>query len=130
MKRFAIALLLAIPILFSYCSKNGGSEEENLRVALDPNPGSSVVKALGSSYSFKVIIQSKMPSGGVDVNVAYRKDSDNSVLFSQTVQSSTTPVNLTVNNIPFNEVGTVTAEVKSRSKSSNTATVSFKLTRK
>ncbi len=100
--------------------------EENLVIALDPDPGSTTVKSLGASYDFKVIIQSKMPAQGVSVNVSYKKDSDNSVIFSQTLESTTTPVSVTVNNITA-DVGTVTVTVTSKSKPANTATRTFKL---
>ncbi len=75
---------------------------------------------------FKVIIQSKMPAQGVSINITYRKDSDNSVIFTQTLESTTTPVSITVNNITA-DVGTVTVTVTSKSKASNTATKTFKL---
>ena len=99
-------------------------------IALDPDPGSSIVTAVGTSYTFKVNISSKLPTQGVDVTTTYRSDSDNSILFSQTVQSSGSPVTITITGIPVNQVGTVTVEVKSRSKPSNTAIKSFKLVRK
>lgn len=104
--------------------------EDNLVISIEPDPGTTVVKALGATYDFKLNITSKMPPQGVTITVTYKKDSDNTTLFSQTLQSSTTPVNITISNIPQNDVGTVTITVTSKSKASNTATKSFKLTRK
>ena len=63
-------------------------------------------------------------------SATYRKDSDNTVIFSQTLQTTSSPVNFTVTQIPLNEIGTVTVEVKSKSKPTNVATKSFKLVRK
>ena len=103
--------------------------EENLVIAIDPDPGATTIKAFGTSYDFKVIIQSKMPANGVSINITYRKDADNTVISSQTLESSTTPVSVTINNITA-EVGTVTVTVTSKSKGTNTATKSFKLVKK
>lgn len=128
-----LALLVMVPFLFFYCSKKGGTttgQEENLIIAIDPDPGSAVAKALGASYEVKLTIQSKMPPQGVDVTVVYKKDSDNSIIFSQALQTSSSPLTLTINNVPFNDVGTVTIEVKSKSKPANTASKTFKLVRK
>ncbi len=127
-----LLFLFFIAATVSACKKKGGTTpppppvEDNLVIALDPDPGSTTVKSLGTSYEFKVIIQSKMPAQGVSINITYRKDSDNSVIFTQTLESTTTPVSITVNNITA-DVGTVTVTVTSKSKASNTATKTFKL---
>jgi|SRR5687767_1269302 hypothetical protein len=127
--------VLFIAIGTTACKKGGSTPnpptttEENLVIALDPDPGTTTIKALGTSYDFKVIIQSKMPANGVTINITYRKDADNSVISSQNLESSTTPVSVTVNNITA-EVGTVTVTVTSKTKGTNTATKSFKLVKK
>ncbi len=128
-----LLFLSVIAATVPFCGKKGGTPppsppptEENLVIALDPDPGSTTVKSFGASYDFKVIIQSKMPAQGVSINVSYKKDSDNSVIFSQTLESTTTPVSVTVNNITA-DVGTVTVTVTSKSKPANTATRTFKL---
>ncbi len=128
-----LLFLSVIAATVPFCGKKGGTPapppppaEENLVIALDPDPGSTTVKSFGASYEFKVIIQSKMPAQGVSINISYRKDSDNSVIFSQTLESTTTPVSITVNNITA-DVGTVTVTVTSKTKPANTATKTFKL---
>lgn len=132
--RSLFLLVAASMMLFSTACNDGGNKptevEENLAISIDPDPGSAIATALGATYTFKVAITSKMPTQGVDVSTTYRKDSDNSVIFSQTLQTTTSPVNVTITGIPFNEVGTVTVEVKSKSKPTNTATKTFKLVRK
>lgn len=126
--------VLASLMLFSSACNDGGNKptevEENLVITLNPDPGTAIATAFGSTYSFEVNITSKMPPQGVDVTATYRKDSDNTVIFSQTLQTTSSPVNFTVTQIPLNEVGTVTVEVKSKSKPTNVATKSFKLVRK
>ncbi|HEX2536239.1 MAG TPA: hypothetical protein VHK69_21005, partial [Chitinophagaceae bacterium] len=108
----------------------GNDNEANLTITLTPDVGATIAKALGTTYDVRVNITSAMPPQGVEVTVIYKKDSDNSVVFSQTQRSSANQINFTITNIPFNEVGTVTVTAKSVSKPSNTATASFKLTRK
>jgi hypothetical protein len=71
-----------------------------------------------------------MPPQGVDVNVTYKKDADNTVVFSQDLQTSASQLTVTINDIPLNETGTVTVNVTSKSKPTNTATKTFKLIRK
>jgi len=129
-------LVLALPLLIASCSKKGGGggttppAEENLIIAIDPDPGSTIAKSLGASYDFKLLITSKVPAQGVEGTLVYKKDSDNSTVFSQTLQTSAAQLNLQITGIPLNEVGTVTIELKSKTKATNTASKSFKLIRK
>jgi hypothetical protein len=135
-KTAAVAVLLAT-ILLS-CSKGGGGNnppppppsEENLSLGIDPDPGSDFAKALGATYDFKVLVKSKMPDQGVEGTVEFRKESDNSVISSQNITGTTSPISVTIQNIAFNEVGVVTINLKSKSKPTNTASKSFKLHRK
>lgn len=113
------------------CYPDMGNEvEQNLQVALEPTPGATIQRTLGTTYDFRVLVQSVMPQRGVDVNVVYRQDSDNQVVFNQNYFTASSPLNVTIINIPFNEVGTVTITVVSKSKPDNTVTKTFKLVRK
>jgi len=126
------SLLLLTVVLFGSCKKKKGEtiNEENLVVAINPDPGSGNATATGPTYSFSITIQSTMPPQGVDVQVEYRQESNNSVLFSQTLSSTTSPINVNINNIPTAAAGTVTVKVTSKSKASNTVTKTFRLVRK
>lgn len=130
-------LAFILPLLIISCSKGGGGgdnppppAEENLVIAIDPDPGASIAKAVGANYDFKLKINSKMPNQGVEGTVEFRKELDNSLISSQNISGTTSPINITISSIAFNEVGVVTVNVKSKSKPSNTANKSFKLTRK
>lgn len=134
----ATVFVLLASLLLS-CSKGGGGGgnnpppppgEENLSIGIDPDPGADFAKALGATYDFKLQIKSKMPDLGVEGTVVFRKESDNSVLSSQNISGTATPINVTISNIAFNEVGVVTIDVKSKSKATNMASKSFKLHRK
>ncbi len=132
----AVTILLFSLVSIS-CSKGGGGgtnppapTEENLSIGIDPDPGSSFAKALGASYDFKLEIKSKMPAQGVEGTVVFRREADNSVLSTQNVSGTTSPINVTISNIAFSEVGIVAIDLKSKSKPSNTTARTFKLHRK
>jgi RNA polymerase subunit RPABC4/transcription elongation factor Spt4 len=127
-----LVIVIALIALVT-CSKKGGTsteQEENLVVIIEPDPGSTIARALGASYDLKVIVQSKMPAQGVEISITYRKDSDNSIIFSQTLSTNSSSTNVTINNIPLTDVGTVTVTVTSKSKPTNIASKTFKLARK
>jgi len=127
--------ILALPLLIVSCSKGSGDtpqtpSEENLVISIDPDPGSAIAKALGANYDFKLKINSKMPDQGIEGTVQFRKEADNSLISSQNISSTTTPINIIISNIALNEVGVVTVTIKSKTKPGNTASKSFKLARK
>lgn len=122
--------LFAVWLSSCYGGLGEGIGEQNLVVALDPDAGSTLVKTFGTTYDFKVLVKSTMPPQGVTVSVVYRQDIDNAVVFSQNYTTTTSPLNVTITNIPFNEVGTVTVIVTSKSKTDNTVSKTFKLVRK
>lgn len=138
MKRIIQLGLLSflLVIAFSDCGKGSGGEEKpveqeaNLVVGLNPEPSTGINQALSTSYTFNVLVQSTMPSQGVEIKVSYVKDSDGASIFSQTLTSSLASAQITINNIPFNQIGTVTVVVTSKTKATNTVTKSFKLIKK
>ena len=118
------------------CSKgsSGGedtpaSQEANLIISFNPSPAGGLNQTMGATYTFNVVVQSAMPAQGVTIKVDYVKDSGG-LVFSQTQTSTAASIPVTINSIPFNEVGTVTVVVTSVSKPSNTVTRTFKLVRK
>ncbi len=125
---------LLLSVLITSCDsckkdKPEPPQEAALVVTLDPVPV-TLVQTLGTTYNFKVLVESQMPSQGVTVSVVYRQDSDNTVVFSQNYDMTASPLNVSVTNIPFNEVGTVTVVVTSKTKTDNTVIKTFKLVRK
>lgn len=122
---------LLVSCLFIACDPDKPKEEEqNLNIAIDPDSGSTIAKAFAGTYTFKLVIVSKMPEQGVNVTVDFRKDLDNTVVFSQSLSTSAAATDITIGNLVFNEPGTVTLNVKSKTKETNTAQKTFKLVRK
>jgi hypothetical protein len=125
-----IAGLFSFVLGSCYADLGEDHDEQRLSIALDPAPGSVLQRTMGTTYDFKVLVKSAMPPQGVNVNVVYRQDSDNQVVFNQNYTTTTSPLNVTINNIPFNEIGTVVVTVVSRTYDLNKATETFKLVRK
>ena len=132
-----LSLCLILSLTFMACAKKSGGGggttpvvEENLIIGIDPNPGTTTAQSLGSTYDFKVLVNSKMPASGVKVDVVCTKDSDQSTVSSQSLNSSLSPINASVSNLVSGVLCTVRVTVTSNSKPSNTATLSFKVSRK
>lgn len=130
-------LVIQLFFLAAGCSKGGGEDpepqppaEENLRIAVDPDPGTVTVPALGSSYSFKLQVLSKMPLQGVKTEVSCTRDTDNGSVFSRSFTGSTSPADIVILDLPAGVLCTVRVSVSSVSKPSNAAAISFKLARK
>ena len=123
-------LLLTVVLHSCYTHEDDNIGEAKLVISVDPEPGSTIARTLGTTYDFRVAITSRMPPRGVDITVAYTQDSDNSVVFTQNYLTTTASLPVTITNIPFNEVGTVTVTATSRGRATNTATKTFKLVRK
>jgi len=120
-------------IWLSSCYSDSPSEdfEQELIIGLNPNAGTTTpVRTLGTTYDFNVLVESAMPQKGVTVTVVYRLDSDNTIAFTKTYTTTTTPLAVTITDIPFNETGTVVVTVTSVAKPSNTTTKTFRLVRK
>ncbi|MFZ9661632.1 MAG: hypothetical protein ACO29O_07120 [Chitinophagaceae bacterium] len=133
MRKITLLFLIALVVLGS-CKKSGSggntTSEVQLQIALDPDPGTAIAYAPTGQYSFNVKVTSSLPTSGVMVALKTVKDSDNSTLDSKSVQATTTTIPLTTGDVLAGVTYTVTVTVVSNSKSSNTATKSFKLTRK
>lgn len=133
MRKITLLFLVAL-VTLSSCKKNGGSggstSEVQLQIALDPDPGTAVAYASSGQYTFNVKVTSSLPSAGVTAALKTVKDSDNSTIDSKSVQSSATTISLTTGDIQAGVTYTVTVTVTSNGKSSNTASKTFKLSRK
>ena len=139
MKKITIIIGFCLFFLccFTDCSKKNSSggggrtvTEENLLIGIDPDPGITVVASIGASYDFKTLIKSKMPVAGVKIDLVCTKDADNSAVSSQTLNSLSTPVSLSVGNLQPGVLCTVKVTITSVSKPSNIASLNFKVARK
>lgn len=142
MKQFLFILIFYSFVFFlTACGKGGGSSgggvvtptEQNLSISLNPDPGSSVVTALNSSYAFKLLINSTPPTGGVKIDITGIKESDNSTQFSQISQTSNNTiksVDLSLQSLTPGILYVVKIDVTSQTTVSNKVSTSFRIARK
>jgi len=137
MSKFQIAKkLLIIFTLFIYsCSKSSPSNttppaETRLTFTINPDPGTTVLSALGSSQDFSITVTSPLPAAGITVSTSAVKELDGSSVFSQSLTSNLTNFTSSVQNLQNGVVCNVTITLTSRSSSSNTVSKTFKLARK
>ncbi len=104
--------------------------EENISFTIDPDPGTATASASSGTYTFNVNVSSKVPSAGVKVDLTTKKDSDNFLLDSKTVESSTASIAISTGTLAAGTLYNVSVVVTSKSKASNTATKTFKVARK
>ncbi len=104
--------------------------EEFMAFNIDPDPGIAVASSLGGTYPFKVEITSRMPVKGVKLEMTTKKDSDNSMLDSKTLESSTNKIDLTTSTLLPGVVYNVTIVITSKGKAANTKSRTFKVARK
>ncbi len=105
--------------------------EENIVFTIDPDPGTATASATSATYAFKVNISSKLPTAGVKIDYTTKKDSDNSIVDGpKTLNSTISVVDISVSSLAASTLYNVTVVVTSASKSTNTATKTFKVARK
>ena len=104
--------------------------EENIAFTIDPDPGTATASASSGTYTFNVNVSSKVPGAGVKVDLTTKKDADNFLLDSKTVESSTASIAISTGTLAAGTLYNVSVVVTSKSKATNTATKTFKVARK
>jgi hypothetical protein len=135
---FSMLLLFGSLFFMFSCSKNYGgttttptpTPEPQLAFTINPDPGTSILAALGASQDIAASITSTMPSAGVTADVTVVKELDNSSVFSQTLSSTTPNFTVSIQNLTAGTVCTATITLTSKSTLSNKASKTFKIARK
>ena len=138
-KNIGVFLIFIVFSLLS-CSKKGTPTpptpppptptEENLVFSIDPDPGAGNAIANAENYAFTVKVSSKMPSLGVKLDLTTKKESDNTIVDTKSIESSTADIPATTGKLVVGNVYIVKVTVTSKSKSTNTASKEFKVARK
>lgn len=146
MKYFKLVLLF-VPIMFYACSKGGDSPTPTpppVVVVVEADiafkveiPASTEVDytkiygAIGGTQAINVNVTSALPKDGVTIDVKVTKDADNSSVFTNNISSSTAGTNaINITSLSPGVLSTVTVVVTSKTKTSNTATKTFKIAAK
>lgn len=134
-KNIPLFLILLFSVFITGCKKSTPAEpaEEDLKLSTNPTIGSEIIGALSENYSFKLIINSKPPKSGVKIEFSVKNDINNTISFTQSLQTSSNSVNaidIQINNLIPGNLYTATLDVTSLSKPTNKAQFVFKIARK
>ena len=139
-------LLLAAPFVLFACSKGGDSPTPTpppvvvvpetdlafkVEIASTEIDYAKIYGAIGGSQAINVNVTSALPKDGVTIDVKVTKDVDNTSVFTNNISSTNAAANaITINSLSPGVLSTVTVVVTSKTKSSNTATKTFKIAAK
>ena len=135
MKKTLLQLLIVPAIIFCIgsCSDKGGGgngDEANLVVTLNPPAGSTQPAAPQIDFPLTVSITSTMPPQGVTIDVKAAPDGSATNFFTESKSSTTVNNNFTITGTPSGVVCVTTVTVTSKTKATNTVTLSYRYTRK
>ena len=134
-KNTVLTILLFWSLLFQVsCSKDGGGEptppppppeEEALKISTN---ASSLNITAGAQFDFTVTVDSKMPANGVKIEYTVRGESDNQVYpQGPAIETKTASTAISLSGLPRQKFCVTSITVTSLSKSSNTASTSFRV---
>jgi hypothetical protein len=131
----AIKLFIIGTFLVLSCSKKAPApsptpQEAALVFTLNPDPGSTVLAALGATQNFNISVTSTLPSAGINASVLVVKELDGATVFSQSLTSNMANFTTSIQNLQNGVVCNVTITLTSRSSATNTVTKTFKIVRK
>ena len=135
-------LIASVVLLFISCSKGSDTSkptpvtptpvvEATIAFTVNVDPGSGSILALvGTSQPIIVKVSSVLPSAGVNVSVTVTKDLDNTTVFTNSISGVNADNNITITGLTPGVLCTATIVVTSKSTSTNTKTLTFKLVAK
>jgi len=139
-------LLVALPFMLIACSKGGDSPTPPPPVVIVPEADiafkveipvsteidyTKIYGAIGGTQAINVNVTSALPADGVTIDVKVTKDVDNTSVFTNNITSKTAASNaITINSLSPGVLSTATVIVTSKTKSTNTATKTFKIAAK
>jgi hypothetical protein len=141
-------LLVALPFMLMACSKGGDSPTPTppppvvvapeadiaFKVEIPVSTEIDYTKiygAIGGTQAINVNVTSALPADGVTIDVKVTKDVDNTAVFTNNITSKTAASNsITINSLSPGVLSTATVVVTSKTKSTNTATKTFKIAAK
>jgi len=137
MKKRLLQLFIVSMIILGIgsCSDKGGGgggngDEANLVVTLNPPAGSTQPAAPQIDFPLTVSITSTMPPQGVTIDVKVAPDGSGTNFFTDSKSTTSPTTNFTILNTPAGVVCVTTVTVTSKSKATNTVTLSYRYTRK
>jgi len=145
-RKNSIIALSFIVLSFAGCSKGGDSPtptpptppvvivEADIAFKVDVSGSevnySAVFPVVGASLAVNANITSTLPKDGVTIDVLVKKKSDNTVVFTSSLSSSTASNPVTVTGLTPGTLCVATITVTSKSKASNSVLKTFELASK
>ena len=139
MKKRLLQLFIVPAIILGIgsCSDKGGggggsTNESNLVVTLNPPAGSTQPAAPQIDFPLNVSITSTMPPQGVRIDVVVKKDDGSgATVFTANNPGTTSPsTNFSITGTPIGVICLTTVTVTSKTKATNTVTLSYRYSRK
>ena len=139
MKKRLLQLFIVPMIILGIgsCSDKGGGgggngDEANLVVTLNPPAGSTQPAAPQIDFPLTVSITSTMPPQGVTIDVVVKKDDGSgATVFTANNPGTTSPsTNFSITGTPIGVICLTTVTVTSKTKATNTVTLSYRYSRK
>jgi len=139
MKKRLLQLFIVPAIILGIgsCSDKGGggggsTNESNLVVTLNPPAGSTQPAAPQIDFPLNVSITSTMPPQGVTIDVVVKKDDGSgATVFTANNPGTTSPsTNFSITGTPIGVICLTTVTVTSKTKATNTVTLSYRYSRK
>ena len=143
MRNFKI-ILVALPFMLMACSKGGDSTptpppvvvvpEADIAFKVEITPDTEIdysypYGAQGGVQDIIVKITSALPKDGVTIDVKVTKDADNTTVFNKNITATTASNIIKISGL-LPEKSTATVLVTSKTKTSNAATKTFKISAK
>ena len=127
-----IFLGLVLITNFSNCASKGSDipQEEKIAFSINPDPGATILAALGTTQNVSINVISALPSGGVIASISATQETDNAVVFNQTLNSTTANFSTTIQNLKSGIVCNVAITITSKSTATNSAIKTFKIAMK
>jgi len=145
MRNYQILIVSASFVLFA-CSKGGDSPapvtppvvvaeaDITFKVEIPANTEIDYTKiygAVGGSQDININVTSALPKDGVTIDVKVTKDADNTAVFNKNISSTTAATNtISISSLSPGVLSTATVVVTSKTKSTNSATKTFKIAAK
>ncbi len=133
-------ILLIIPFVLNSCTKKvdniekaptSNPAEVALLFSVNVDPGlNGILSVVGTSLPIIINITSILPSSGVNIDVTVKKDLDGSVVFASSSSTLTPDNTININGLTPGVLCTATIVVTSKSNSTNSKAITFKLATK
>ena len=123
---FSLAIIIFSAFAGLSCKKKSSQlPEENLRISIDAPPYSEIP---GPGFDFNLVVESVMPAAGVKIVSVVQVEANNQIISLGPDSETTNKISkISINNLPRQKICICTITVTSKRRSTNTATINFRV---